>query len=71
MLMTVDVVSKQEGIRQEPASGVREIYKWRRYMRTETELSKESERRLYLPKPYYGSISGQFDAIKRDPSSMQ
>jgi maltoporin len=58
MLMTVDGVSKQEGVRQEPALGVREMYKWRRYMRTETELSKESERRMYLPKPYYGRISG-------------
>jgi hypothetical protein len=58
MLMTVDGVSNQEGVRQEPALGVREIYKWRRYTRTETELSKESERRMYLPKPYYGRISG-------------
>jgi maltoporin len=58
MLMTVDGVSKQEGVRQEPALGVREMYKWRRYMRTETELSKESERRMYLPKPYYSRISG-------------
>jgi hypothetical protein len=58
MLMTVDGVSKQEGVGQEPALGVREMYKWRRYMRTEAGLSKESERRMYLPKPYYDRNSG-------------